>query len=299
MTTADPKWAQDMPKIKPWRGSRRPFLSPKFDGHLVIVSKLESGQVTARTRTPTDIYADIRHLLMAVHERVPSGITLAGELWIPGGDHTSVKTAIISRDPKLRWHAFAILGLQGWTPRQVANIKVTDLEETFVGWGLPHIPFQRPHQDCLLTQMEEGEAAFEDYEGFVLRDRNLVNMEKWKPECTIDLVVVGRADGEGVTNCHVTGKLFLQTTEGYPVCNVSGMSLTDELKHDSTVNFDANWKGKVIEVTYQTVTKFGRLRHARFKHKRDDKHASECKAWQDERLIKYWHSEAGKEEMKS
>lgn len=285
----------DLPKIREWDGTYVPrFMLPKFDGHRVTIEKNSAGVVRAMTRTPVDITAGIRRLLLPIHEEVPRGVALIGELWLPGSDHSGVKTAINERDPNLRWQAFGILHMDGWTAEEIYKLSVMDVTETLIRWGVPQIAYQRPPIGCkpqrLLKLMAEAEEWHPDYEGYVLKDYNLHGMQKWKPVHTIDLIVSGYTEGQG-KYVGQAGALILRTSEGYPVARCSGMS--DEIRDD----IDDSWIGEVVEVRYQTVTRKGRLRHPRFVRVREDKKASECDAYQQDRLIKYWHSAEGRKEM--
>ena len=279
----------NFPSVKNWnRRDTTEFLFPKYDGHQVIVERSETGHLTARTKTPIDITNSIRNTLEAVYRGMPNGTVYAGELWLPGHDCSAIKTAMKEQNPNLRWWAFAILS---WP----ATAKCTDVETHFCTRGIPHVPFQRCHENAedLLARMIEAEATFDDYEGYILKDNNYGTMWKWKPTWTIDVIVKSVKDGKGKFFGQV-GALVCETEEGYPIVSVSGMD--DETRLDVSIDSPI---GRVIEVKYQSVGTRGRLRHPRFVRFRDDKKPSDCSAWQEERLINYWHGAAGQDELKA
>lgn len=124
------------------------------------------------------------------------------------------------------------------------------------------------------------------YEGWVFKDGNYLNWLKMKPVMTVDLIVVGAKDGNNA-NLGLLGSLELATTEGFIVCNCSGMTA------DERVDLTNLWTrkqlmGRIVEVAYDRVSSRGRLRFPRFKRMRDDKNRNECGVGQDPQLKKYW-----------
>ncbi len=279
-------------KVKRWNGQRTEFAMIKRDGHQVTIRRDRYGKVMATTRTPVDITNQIKYLLGPIYSGMPNDCKLLGELWLPGEDCSQIKTAIKDQNPRLRWDAFCIARhplREDWTAAGVELV-----EQLLTRWGIPHISYHRTGHwdDDWDAWMLECIAREEDWEGFILKDRNMGDMYKWKPELDIDLIVDGYTEGEG-KYLGLIGSVKCISKEGYPIAQVSGMD--DEMRIDLSLKRET---GMVCEIQYQRTTRYGRLRHPRFKRLRDDKQPSECSAWQDPRLITYWHSEEGKHERK-
>ena len=269
----------DFPSVPKWNGQDCDFMLMKRDGHQLTIERSSTGRIRCTTRTPTDITYKIPWVWKPLLQRMPLDCTLVGELWLPGHAHSAVKTAIKESNESLRWDAFAIL-------TEAADMRQDLVEEWLTARGLPHISYQRTTwQDDLERFMVQAEHDFIDCEGWVLKDTNMSRMFKWKPECTMDLIVKGTIDGKGKYLGQL-GALVLETEEGYEVANVSGMS--DEQRLDMSIDDPT---GKVVEVRYQSIGTKGRLRHPAFKRFRPDKQPGDCSAWQDDRLITYWHAQ--------
>jgi ATP-dependent DNA ligase len=268
-------WVNAFPKIRPMSATciRPSWLSPKRDGYRLTIIKDDFGFVTALTRTPVDITESIKHLLLPAYKGMPCNTAVFAELWCPGLDSSQIQTAINEKNPGLRWDAFAIAGMEHWTFPEIASISVPNVVDTFIAWEIPHFPLSKVFPDI----------DDPDVEGWVAKAANLLDMWKWKPELTIDLVVSGFTDGAG-KYVGDAGALILSTVDGYEIAKCSGM--TDDIRS----SIDASWVGKVVEVKYQTVTRYGRLRHPRFVRVREDKPAAECTVHQDRRLLEYWHA---------
>lgn len=268
-------WVQDLPKIKPLADTmiRPGYISPKRDGYRLTIAKDQFGKVFAWTRTPVDITDSIKHLLLPAYAGMPCETAVFAELWCPGLDSSEIQTAINDKHPKLRWDAFALAGMLNWSLPEIMSISVPNVIETFIAWEIPHFPLS----------MQLPDLTDPDVEGYVCKSANLLDMRKWKPELTIDLIVAGYTDGKGK---HVgdAGALILESIDGYEIAKCSGMS------DDVRVGIDDSWIGKVVEVKYQSVTRYGRLRHPRFVRVREDKPKLECTVHQDARLLAYWHA---------
>lgn len=272
---------RSLPSIPAWdERSHRTFLYRKLDGHQTRISVSSDGSVTAWTKHPHDITDKIRWLLEPFYG-LPPGTQLACELYLPQHDCSSIKTAINAKDERLVLKAFSILYLEG---RKASTMPCMEVEEWFNRRAVPHIAYNRwtwgkAAYDEALAWMTNAEQSF-DIEGYVLKDSNMMNMCKWKPTKTIDLIVTDTKEGDGKYVGQV-GALICSTKEGYEVCNASGM--TDMQRLEMSCDFDP--VGKVCEIEYQTVGSKGRLRHPRFKRWRDDKQPDECSAWQDTRIV--------------
>lgn len=250
-------------KCKPYRGQEIEWAHVKRDGFQLRVSKDAFGRVVTSTRTQ-EVRVPLTGILLRVHECVPRGVTLLGELWYPGRKASAVSTAIAEQDCGLSFEGFAVETLPAETPLDV-------IEEYYLAWGIPFAPLCR---DWPLVQrlVQGAEPLPSDWEGFVFKNGNMLDWFKWKPAKTIDLVVVDVKDGNG-KYLGMVGSYVCALADGRVVANVSGMD--DEQRYD----FDV--VGRVCEVEYQYVGAGGRLRHPRFVRWRPDKPAAECTADQD------------------
>lgn len=264
-------------------GMRWKYAHIKRDGHYLKVQKSVGGQLYCWTSNPTDITKQLTFCTWFPRARdLPLGVSLLGELWLPGSRSEAIKTSIKECDQHLRFDVFAIDAyvpnaavhsrLQAMELREVSNIcKVLGFE--FINW------IESPFDPSRLHINIRG---IPNIEGFVLKNGNLQDWYKLKPRRTIDLVVTGLVVGTGKYRNQL-GSLNCETTEGYEVANVSGM--TDQQRQAFS---DGSIIGKVIEVEYQNVGANGRLRHPSFVRVRDDKEVNQCSVSQDDALCLYW-----------
>jgi hypothetical protein len=266
-------------------GSSATYAHAKLDGHFTRVTKNHLGQVRVETSNPTDITEQMpSRLMINLHRQLPNGTTLLGELWVPGVPASSVKTHLIAKSEELRLTYFAIEK----TPVRMLTCPIeeaplTEVEDLLMWWGLPFADY------TLLADGWSPEALMLGardlgYEGWVLKDGNLLNWQKLKEVRTIDLVIEDFEDGEG-KYLGLVGALVCRTTEGHVVANVSGMD--DETRILISEDEEA-FRGKVVEVRYQYAGSKGKLRHPAFVRFRDDKSPDECSLEQDEDLRKYY-----------
>lgn len=249
----------------------------KYDGHFLEISKNHVGTVLCITRGGTDVTPMLAHQaqLLGVWKKVPYETTLHAELWVPGQPASAVKTALkAGTGYRVSIHAVATM------PDETPLEQIAELCEM---WGLDFIPYYT----CLDNPRSLAGCigSFEDmpskpaYEGYVFKDGNRLNMLKYKPMKTIDLIV---HDTEPwIRDFKLAGSLICKTSEGHIVANAMGIP-----DHMRTMRF----VGRVIEVSYQSVGSKGRLRHPVFMRLRDDKRADECGVDQDQELERYYES---------
>lgn len=257
----------------------------KRDGHFLKLQKSITNRLYAWTSNPTDITHQLHYCTWFERAMsLPAGVSLLGELYLPGKRSEAIKTAIKEQDRRLEFQVFAIDNcfnndaIQSRLidlPLDETQLIVHQLGFTFIGFiSNPRL------QDLSISQK-----AFADtIEGFVLKNGNLKDWYKFKPRKTIDLIVQGFTVGTGKYSNQL-GALQCYTTEGYEVANVSGM--TDTQRSYFSMHSD-KVIGKVIEVEYQNVGANGRLRHPVFVRLRDDKEPNQCSVTQDDDLCKYW-----------
>jgi len=263
------------------KGRTYRYAHVKRDGHFLnVVRSSGDGKSFAWTSRPTNVIEQLPGRLIDIIEHLPLGTSLAGELWIPGKRASDVKTALAESGEQLEYHVFAILGYPNFDPNRLHVLPLDNVQRLVEEMGFHFIPFlsQPFNPATLLASLKP------DWEGFVLKNGNLLDWAKLKPRTTIDLIVTGFIDGEG-KYANQIGSLRCSTAEGYEVANVSGM--TDTQRRGMSLQSETV-RGSVVEVEYQGVGAKGRLRHPSFVRLRDDKPASECTADQDCDLSAAW-----------
>ena len=294
------------PTIKPFvAGKVFKYAHIKRDGHFTnIIKSAVNGKVVCYSSQGTDLTPALGGFLpqWRAFQSLPRGASLLGELWLKGCRAADIKTAIAWGNTSLQFHCFAInswphntgpIAIENWTLEYVA-----DLCDQF---KVPFVPYFRlrdmrhamelmeaikgPHCiDAKGTPARINGILLDDVEGLVFKNANLADWHKWKPRKTIDVIIKGYQGGAG-KYVNMLGAIIVQTTEGYEIANVSGM--TDaQRKHISERS--AEFIGKIIEVEYQDVGNNGRLRHPSFIGYRDDKRADQCSVSQDPDLQLYW-----------
>jgi ATP-dependent DNA ligase len=260
-----------------------PFAQLKYDGHFLHVSKTEAGTVKAVSRIGSDLTEKVKYALGRVYAGLPCGVRLAGELYLPGGDSSTVKTAIKEASRELRFVGFAILN------EGLEQTGLFEIAGKLAAWGIPYAEFVTfgpdvPAETLLAYATKLEKTSPPEIEGVVFKRGNTWDVAKWKPQKTIDLIICGYEDGQGKYLGQV-GNIILKTCEGYEVAKASGF---DDLTRLEISCNRKKYLGAVVEVEYQKVLSKGRLRHPRFKRFREDKLAENCPAYQDSELSKYW-----------
>jgi DNA ligase-1 len=260
-------------KCATWKGDRSlRYAHAKLDGHRVriannrVVRKIED--VTERCENAA---------FMRAVRKLPSDVIIEGELWVPGEPAAKVSEHLAERSDKLCLSAFVL-------PQEPADERLGRIATLCeLTYGLDFAPFWPLYemwhegQDWshnLMKLCDELRMLGNPIEGFVLKDGNWANWQKWKPVRTIDLVVTGFKDGKGKHEGFVGS---LECSIGpHVIANVSGME--DEVRWMIDENKDL---GRVVEVKYDRVDSKGRLRFPRFVRWRDDKRPEECSLDQD------------------
>lgn len=259
--------------MRTYDGEPVTWASYKLDGHQLRIEIDGTGRLRAFTTRPLDVTDKIagQAFTMGMYTRVPYGVTLLGELWVPGQPASAVKTAMNARDPGLRFTCF---GVEGYDFVQSAM--------ACTAWGVPFVPYERVTPGFKFEPLPR----LHDHpvEGWVLVAEDGTRY-KWKPVRTMDLVVTGAKDGNGkyigllgALECSVR----LPDGSSRVVASVSGMSDAERIMMS-----DDPPVGRVAEVAYQYVGAGGKLRHPRFVRLRDDKQPSQCGLGQDPQLDSY------------
>jgi hypothetical protein len=227
------------------------YAHAKLDGHSLTLEP-----AFAWTKSFINIKPQLEFMELP---QVPYGMKVHGELWAPGVKASSIKTLIKEQADELMFTAWAVEGIDPATPLE----KVLRWCDTHT---FEYAPFWR---------YEERPTALPEYaEGWVFKDGNMLNVVKWKPVKTIDLVVLGIQPGKPGKYFGKVGALIVGIGDRV-IANVSGMS---DAERDEMSEADV---GKVVEVEYQYVGSGGKLRHPVFVRFRDDKLPSQCLLSQD------------------
>lgn len=231
------------------------------------IEKDTFGQVSALSSRPCDITDLIKRTKQygAILESVPCGTTLYCELTAKGRPASQVKCA--DSDLELTGLAIASLPL---------NTQLQYIADLYTLWGIPFAPWMELRNGWRAPEIMQHFINM-GYEGAVLKDGNVLNWRRLKPECTVDLVVLGSKEGNG-KHFGKVGSLRCGFWNGVgfdEVAYVGGM--TDDDRDFITANLTKLIvEHAVVEVKYQEVASGGRLRHPRFVRFRDDKSWQEC-----------------------
>lgn len=259
----------------------------KRDGHFLKLVKGVNNQLYAWTSNPIDIVDKLQFCRWYPQAlKLPAGVSLLGELWLPGSRSEAIKTAIKDENDRLQFDVFAI---DNWRfndnlHNRLQDMPLSEVAELSSSLDFPFIPwFDHPFTIEQLQKIQQQNDA--GIEGFVLKNGNLLDWTKLKPRKTIDVVVTRLLPGQG-KYLNQVGSLVCCTSEGYEVASVSGMN--DRQRAWMTNRSDEILR-HVIEVEYQNVGAGGRLRHPAFVRVREDKEISQCPVSQDSDLLAYWH----------
>lgn len=260
----------------------------KRDGHFLKVQMGVNDRLYCWTSNPTDITDKLEFCRwFDCAKKLPRGVSLLGELWLPGHRSEAIKTAIKDEDSRLQFDVFAI---DNWRFNddlhdKLLTMPLSQVAELSSSLGFPFIPWiDWPFTIYQLQETQKRNDA--GIEGFVLKNGNLLDWTKFKPRKTVDLVVTRLLPGQG-KYLNLIGSLVCCTSEGYEIASVSGM--TDTQRNWMSQHTD-EILGKVIEVCYQNVGANGRLRHPAFERVREDKECDQCTVDQDKDLLEYWHA---------
>ena len=261
------------PKIKDFdHDNPQPFKYKhiKHDGFCMTVSRRQ-----IMSTSYEDYYPQLLgwHPACEIIAQLPSHVMWGCELYVPGKDHTAVRTAVIACDRSLRLDAFMCFTNPAWD----------SLEYLEANCPLPFIPFYpgpSTAAEALTLTIPD------DQEGWVLKDGNNLRLTKYKRKPTIDLIITDYRMANPGKFSGLIGSIEVGTAEGHVVASASGMS--NEMREYLT-HMGANMLGLVCEIEYTDVTKDGRLDHPRFKRLRPDKCASECTVSQSPKLERACH----------
>jgi len=241
------------PRCKLYREDTKEILKYahyKYDGMFL---SLFNGR--AFSSLETDLTKALEYL------KLPTKGNFYGELFITNKSASAVKTAIAQRWDNLQFAAFASVDLPSDTPLE-------RVEAYAIACGLKFIPYEL--FDARLTNYPLPYGV----EGYVFKTSNLNSWYKWKPQLTMDCIVLDLSPGNG-KYAGIYGSLRVGVYDAYgnlvEIADV-GSGFTDDERTRLTVG-DI---GRVVEVGYQCIGSAGRLRHPIFKRWRDDKLARDC-----------------------
>lgn len=249
------------PRLKAKSGKPRDvrYAHEKMNGHRLTIFKQASGQIVALSSGGATVDCSYWPWYVPIFTNLPPHSSVDGELAVPGRRRFDVKTALIERDPELKFFTFAVPWFRG------ADCKAMGLEwydDVCAYVGLTRVPWTH-HSGIDYAQL----AKSRDIEGYVLKHANYQGWWKVKPVKTMEVIVTGETDGEG-KYLGLVGSICCSVMHGgilVEVARVSGM--TDRQRVDFDIDDDM---GRVLEVEYESVGK-RRLLLPRFGKWRDDR----------------------------
>ncbi len=266
-------------KFNPDKIQERVLIEEKLDGERLALWNFHAygrreSSVTFRRENKWD--------LMPGHiQELATDIPVEGEIFVPGGTSSEVKTALINTPEKIDFVAFRlatelVLPHVHRSNLQALGFKVPKLLEQFSSGCKPEDPYS--DLDCVHGFLESY-ARRNKLEGWILKEYDYDNVWwKYKLEETVDLIVTGIQSGRGKYTgqcgaliCSLWNPIRkIGEDQFIEVAKVSGMT---DLERAAISHKDI---GRVVEVRYQCIAAKGRLRHPRFVRWRDDKPANEC-----------------------
>lgn len=253
------------PKIKTYRpGDVYRYAHLKRDG--IWVTLCSQGCITRHPDGEHDLHEHLEHHPV-IKQFFNRGLKarLYCELYAPGKQASQVKSVMLDCPTTLQIECFASPDLS-----EDASLDAVDVYAE--ACGVEPIEW---YEAVVLDQewIDEIINKYEDVEGLVFKDGNLLNWAKYKPVLTTDLVIHGYKDGKN-GYIGLVGAMICGLADGTVVANVSS-GLTLKEREELTDKMDERL-GTVCEVAYQYVGTGGRLRHPRFVRFRDDKSPEEC-----------------------
>jgi len=235
------------------------YQEEKHDGHCVAIVQLRSVNIYTphRTGNPLNISREVNAPDWA--EDLPKDSAVICELVYPGKPATDVPRAIKSFPERLVYIPFAVPYYEGYDYRDCSYLAMHELLESATGRCAKYIKHMEPPE----IESMRTEAKQKGLEGYVLKERGFSKWWKVKVIHTIDLEVIGLADGRGKYRGKV-GAIRLRDKEGIEI-QCSGMS--------DAVRFALSGKdlGRICEVKFNSKTSGGKLQFPRFIRWRDDK----------------------------
>lgn len=252
-------------------------LEPKFDGWRTIVHRTDAGAHVYGGRNASDYTGKLPYLERAVSAILPPDTVIDGELVHPkgwGGVQSTMGRSGVHQpsalDPALTLVVFDVLRIKGSDVRGLPWENRRSLLD-FIEWDgavLCLTPVAPPSIAAHIALLDQG------LEGSMLKHRSSTYLSgmrtnywlKIKAIASEDAVIVGWKESD--TTPGTVGALEVELPSGV---RTTAAGLTDAMKADVLANFDAKYRGKVVEVEHNGVMASGKLRHPRFKRMRDDR----------------------------
>ena len=260
------------------------YIEPKIDGLRLLAVKDDIGNIILYSRNGRVM--SFPYLEYELKQVLPTGLVLDGELQHPLGFKSLMEQAhrIDKDESKLTYHVFDIIphnALQNCTQYNVSlEYRKTLLNDVLHGYrGSIHILPFKIYSGMQMEDLMYAHRSYLDssYEGSVIKDAaspytfgRTKDWLKWKPEHTLDCIIVDVVEGKGKYK-GVMGALMVKQENNGQLCSV-GSGFSDQER----IDFFANKQhlvdsGMYVEVTYQELTEKGIMRFPRFKCLRPDK----------------------------
>lgn len=245
---------------------RAKYAQIKRDGYRMYITRDDSGIVKCWTRNSKDWTSMVRELPQAqvLWNRLSVPCILHAELWKERTPATSVITAVKAVDPGVKLSVFGV-------ERAVhPEAPIDEVALWCTKHGLDFIPCyvrgdRYPGCAGKFTSLSDLPKPHGDIEGYVFKDGNMLNWQKWTEVHTLSLVVTGVVAGNGRL-AGTVGSVILSDRRGVEVCR-AGSGLDDveraRLQQSSPI-------GRICDVSFKGISENFVLRHPRFVRWRED-----------------------------
>lgn len=268
------------PEMKVYKGQSFNFIQPKLDGHRVTVISDRLGlRVLARTADSDYGPKLMRSATWTKKLKcLPNDTAFDAELYVPGGQATSVPNKLNEAPDELEIGVFAV---PWWSGVDSRCQHMTFALERAISCGFEVTSTMHRDQDQSVDKMIELATPWlqntkphlaHKLEGWVIKEAHYSGWYKLKAKRTMDVVVMEWKEGKG-RNVGLMGSVVVgvwRDGELVKVGTVGGWS--DEERQLLAEDVE----GQVLECEYDSLTQHDQLKFARVVRWRDDKPSHQC-----------------------